>query len=550
MKKPFLQIAPSDNVLVALTDLPKGQRISWAGDEIELAEPIPAKHKFTIEQLIPGDAVVMYGTLVGKTTQLIPKGSLIHTFNLKHAATAYAGKTQQYHWQAPDVRKWQDRTFAGYHRSDGQVGTQNYWLVIPLVFCENRNIQVLKDAFQKELGYSQPEIYRQQVKELAAYYRKGLTADTIRRFPLHSARSVAEQDRPFPNVDGVKFLVHESGCGGTREDSNNLCSLLAGYCVNPNVAGITVLSLGCQHAQADILRNEIKKRDPAFSKPLHIFEQQQSGSEYQMLSNAIRETFLGLMEINRIERKPAPLSKLTVGVKCGGSDGFSGISANPAMGHAADLLVALGGKVLMAEFPELCGVEQELLNRCVDEDTANRFARLMQEYSSRAEAVGSGFDMNPSPGNIKDGLITDAIKSAGAAKKAGSSPITDVLGYGQYATRAGLSLVCTPGNDVESTSGMAGAGATVQLFSTGLGTPTGNPVSPMVKIATNTSLARRMPDIIDVDAGSIITGEKTVEQVGEEILEYIIGLASGHYTTKAMQLGQDNFIFWKRGVSL
>jgi altronate hydrolase len=356
--------------------------------------------------------------------------------------------------------------------------------------------------------------------------------------------------RVFENVDGIKFLLHEGGCGGTREDARNLCALFAGYCNNANVAGITVLSLGCQHAQLSMLEEEIKKRNPNFDKPLLIFEQQKWPSEYKMLSQAMRKTFLGLMEANKLQRAPAPLSKLTVGVKCGGSDGFSGISANPAVGHCADLIVALGGKIVLAEFPELCGVEQELIDRSADDEVADRFSKLMREYARRAVAVGADFSMNPSPGNIRDGLITDAMKSAGAARKGGTSPIVGALGYPEYATRHGLNLLCTPGNDVEATTGMAGAGCTIQLFTTGLGTPTGNPVSAMVKISTNSTLAERMADIIDINAGTIITGARTVEEVGEEILEYVIRLASGDYTTKAMDLGQEDFIPWKRGVSL
>jgi altronate hydrolase len=344
--------------------------------------------------------------------------------------------------------------------------------------------------------------------------------------------------------------MHEGGCGGTREDAQNLCALLAGYCNNPNVGGITVLSLGCQHAQLSMLREAIELRNPNFDKPLLCFEQQQWPSEYKMLTQAMRKTFLGMMEINTLRRSPASLDKLTVGVKCGGSDGFSGISANPAVGHCADLVVALGGKIVLAEFPELCGVEQELINRSVNDQVAEKFSTLMREYQRRAHAVGTDFSMNPSPGNIRDGLITDAMKSAGAARKGGTSPVADVLGYPEYATRNGLNLLCTPGNDVEATTGMAAAGCTVQLFTTGLGTPTGNPVSAMVKISTNSALAKRMSDIIDLDAGTIITGEKTVEEVGEEILEYVIGLASGDYDTCAMKLGQEDFIPWKRGVSL
>src|SRR5690606_10512202 len=265
---------------------------------------------------------------------------------------------------------------------------------------------------------------------------------------------------------------------------------------------------------------------------------------------AIRKTFLHLVEVNKQERKPAPLSKRVVGLAWGGSDGFSGISANPAIGHTSDLVAALGGTSILSEFPELCGVEQELINRCVDDASANRFIELMRAYARAAEAVGSGFDMNPSPGNIKDGLITDAMKSAGAAKKGGTSPVSDVLDYTEYVRRPGLTLLCTPGNDVESTTAMAGSGANVMLFTTGLGTPTGNPVVPVIKVASNTALAKRMPDIIDVDCGEVISGNKTIEQCGEGILDLIIEVASGRKKTKAQLLNQDDFIPWKRGVSL
>jgi altronate hydrolase len=233
-----------------------------------------------------------------------------------------------------------------------------------------------------------------------------------------------------------------------------------------------------------------------------------------------------------------------------GSDGFSGISANPAVGYASDLLVALGGKILLAEFPELCGAEQDLIDRCVNKSVADKFIQLMESYNDLAKKVGSGFHMNPSPGNIKDGLITDAIKSTGAARKGGTSPVVDVLDYTEPAATPGLNLVCTPGNDVEATTGKAAAGATLILFTTGLGTPTGNPVSPTIKISTNTNLATRMNDIIDLDSGGIISGEKTIQQMGEEILEYCIKAASGEIIPKAVLLGQDDFIPWKRGVSL
>ena len=216
----------------------------------------------------------------------------------------------------------------------------------------------------------------------------------------------------------------------------------------------------------------------------------------------------------------------------------------------SDLVVALGGKAILSEFPELCGVEQELINRTVDQKDATKFSTIMRAYEKAAEDSGSGFDMNPSPGNIKDGLITDAMKSAGAAKKGGTSPVEGVLDYTEYATKPGLNLLCTPGNDVESTTGLAGSGANVILFTTGLGTPTGNPITPVLKVSSNTALAERMSDIIDIDTGAVIRGEKTIEEMGEQMLDHIIEVASGRIESKAMILGQYDFIPWKRGVSL
>ncbi|HQY11936.1 MAG TPA: UxaA family hydrolase, partial [Ferruginibacter sp.] len=356
--------------------------------------------------------------------------------------------------------------------------------------------------------------------------------------------------RYFKNVDGIKFLNHQGGCGGIRQDAAVLGKLLAAYANHPNVGGVTVLSLGCQNLQVQDLVNDLKQLNPNFEKPLYIFEQQQSQSEEQLIAEAIQKTFSGLIEINKQERRPAPLSKLCIGVKCGGSDGFSGISANPAVGYCSDLVVALGGRILLAEFPELCGVEQNLIDRTKEEAAARKFISLMTSYNESALKVGSGFHMNPSPGNIKDGLITDAIKSAGAAKKGGTSPVVDVLDYTEPATKPGLNLVCTPGNDVEATTGKAASGATLILFTTGLGTPTGNPVCPTIKVSTNSNLTKRMNDIIDIDCGPVIEGDKTIEQMGEDILEYCIKAASGEVIPKAVLLNQDDFIPWKRGVSL
>jgi altronate hydrolase len=544
-----LQLHPNDNVLVALVDLQEGALISFLDGALALATAVPAKHKFAIQSIPSGGTVIMYGVKVGKATQDIRAGEALTTRNVRHEAAPFHAKTEAYEWTPPEVSRWRDRTFSGYHRKDGQVGTRNYWLVVPLVFCENRNIGVLKQAFEEELGFAQPPVYKQQVADLARLYTSG-QSEQIRGYAPVPQTKRPQHSRIFPNVDGIKFLLHEGGCGGTREDSNNLCALLAGYIHHPNVAGATVLSLGCQHAQVSVLREELKKRDPQFAKPLFVFDQQTSGEEFSMLSEAIRQTFLGLMEADQCRRSAAQLSQLSVGLKCGGSDGFSGISANPAIGHVSDLVVALGGKTILSEFPELCGVEQELVNRGVSSAVSDRFIQLMTDYATRAKAARSGFDMNPSPGNIRDGLLTDAMKSAGAAKKGGTSPVSAVLDYTEYVSTPGLNLQCTPGNDVECVTAQVGAGANVVLFTTGLGTPTGNPIAPVVKISTNTQLASRMSDIIDIDTGAIIYGEKTIDKMGEEILDRVVQIASGELRTAAEQLGQNDFIPWKRGVSL
>ncbi|KAB7730962.1 altronate dehydratase [Rudanella paleaurantiibacter] len=559
MSQSVLKIHPNDTVLVALKDLEPGEIVHWEDTTLTVTEAIPAKHKLTLADSLPGGAVSMYGVRVGTLKHAIRAGGRLTTFNVQHATDSYQIATTtspdlHQNWAAPDVSHLQARTFMGYHRADGRVGTANYWLVIPLVFCENRNIQVLQEALVHDLGYARRHSYTEHTNQLIELVRAGKTVEQI--LDTHFSATGGSTATPhgpqqlFPNVDGVKFLIHDGGCGGTRQDAQALCGLLAGYITHPNVAGATILSLGCQNAQVAMLQDEIAKRSPNDPRPLYILEQQSIGTEVTLMEQALRQTFAGLMQANACVRQPAPLSKLCVGLECGGSDGFSGISANPVLGQVSDRLVALGGTVILSEFPELCGVEQELCDRCVQPELAGRFQSLMRTYAQRAEAAGSGFDMNPSPGNIRDGLITDAMKSAGAARKGGSSPVVDVLDYPELVRKPGLNLLCTPGNDVESTTAEVGSGATLVLFTTGLGTPTGNPIAPVVKVASNTALANRMPDIIDINTGTIIDGQETIEAVAERLLDYMIRVASGETDVAAVRHGQDDFIPWKRGVSL
>lgn len=539
MQKKVLKVNPKDNVIVALLDLPAGESVHLDGTDYTVLKDIKAKHKFAAVDFEDGDHIMMYGVIVGKANQSIKRGEVITTENVKHQSAKVVGKTGTLGWTPPNVDRWKDRTFMGYHREDGQVGTENIWLFFPLVFCENKNIETLKDIFEKELLHDKASKHQLLLRSLL---NGGTTPDV----------AVEEEEpdtRVFKNID-VRFITHQGGCGGIRQDAEALGRLFAGYVNNPNVAGATVLSLGCQNLQVQVFMDALHALAPDNKKPIVVYEQQKSGTIDEMLTGVIKDSYEGIKKANETERKPAPITRLNIGLECGGSDGFSGISANPVLGEVSDIIAAVGGTTMLAEFPELCGVEQELVNRCINDEDGVKFLKLMKDFEESVVAAGSGFDMNPSPGNIKDGLITDAMKSAGASKKGGSAPIVEVLDFTEYATRPGLNLLCTPGNDAECTTALVGSGATVVLFTTGLGTPMGNPISPVVKISSNTVLAEKMSDIIDFNAGTVISGEKTIPEAADELLEFIIQVASGEVKTKADQLNQNDFIPWRRGVSL
>jgi altronate hydrolase len=539
MQKKVLKVNPKDNVIVALMDLPAGESVHLDGTDYTILKDIKAKHKFAAMDFEDGDHIIMYGVIVGKANQSIKQGEVITTENVKHQSAKVVGKTETLGWNPPNVDKWKNRTFMGYHREDGQVGTENVWLFFPLVFCENKNIETLKDIFEKELLHDKASKHQLLLRSLL---NGGATADV----------AVEEEEpdtRVFKNID-VRFITHQGGCGGIRQDAEALGRLFAGYVNNPNVAGATVLSLGCQNLQVQIFMDSLHALAPNNKKPIVVYEQQKSGTIDEMLTGVIKDSYEGIKKANEIERKPASITKLNIGLECGGSDGFSGISANPVLGEVSDIMAAVGGTTMLAEFPELCGVEQELVNRCINDEDGVKFLKLMKDFEASVVAAGSGFDMNPSPGNIKDGLITDAMKSAGASKKGGAAPIVEVLDFTEYATKPGLNLLCTPGNDAECTTALVGSGATVVLFTTGLGTPMGNPISPVVKISSNTVLAEKMSDIIDFNAGTVISGEKTIPEAADELLELIINVASGEVKTKADVLNQNDFIPWRRGVSL
>ncbi len=542
-----LKVHEKDNVWIALEDIEAHSLVSDGKRDIKAKENIAMKHKMAIETLELDDPIIMYGTVAGRANRKIESGCALSTDNVRHDTQPVEMRSSQPSWHAPDTSEFKQKEFAGYHRSNGEVGTRNFWLVIPLVFCENRNLQVIQDSLLGPLGYQR---YSQQVVDVTPLIEAFRTGHRQFSEIRLDRTNQPRQKKIFPQIDGIKFLRHESGCGGSRQDADMLCRLLATYVNHANVAGASILSLGCQNAQVSLLKKHLHQLNPHFDKPIFYFEQQESRSEKQFITDILKRTFEGLITANGTQRKSTPLSKLTLGLECGGSDGFSGLSANPALGFTSDLLVALGGRAILSEFPELHGAEQDIIGRCRDRDVAEKFLHLMEQYQFRAREGGSGFEANPSPGNIADGLITDAIKSLGAARKGGTSPVEAVLDYGEVAKIGGLHLLCTPGNDVESTTGLASAGANVIVFTTGLGTPTGNAIAPTIKMSSNSDLARRMHDIIDIDSGSIITGDKSIQYIGKQLLKLIIETASGEFIPAAERLGQEDFIPWRRGISL
>lgn len=546
MKK-WLQIDERDNIAVALSALKKGELIHHEGSSFTLDEAILPKHKFALIPMEKGEAVVMYGVKVATTRFDVNQGVALTTENIRPDKSNRIEYHGGYEWKRPAPGRY-PRHWEGYHREDGNYGTRNHWLIIPLVFCENHHVELLRESLEDALGFGVRKKNTFDISELISAIKSGASPREVVSIEPVRSRISGSENRLFENIDGIKFITHQTGCGGTRRDSDMFVELVVSYLMNPNCAGATLLSLGCQNAQLNQVKKRLADRAPNYDRPVIWCEEQNFQGEDSFLKYAISHTLSGLMIANRNRRTRTSLADLSLGLECGGSDGFSGITANPLLGTVSDQIVAHGGNSILSEFPELSGVEQNLVNRCQTKEQGDRFMHLMKSYESHALAAGTDFDANPSPGNIREGLLTGAMKSAGAARKAGSAPVNSVLDYAEIPTQNGLHLLCTPGNDVESTTALAGSGANIIVFTTGLGTPTGNPLAPVIKMSSNTTLALKMPHLIDFDAGSIIGG-KEINELAEDFLSYMLQVASGQLT-RSEENGQDDFIPWKRDISL
>jgi len=488
-----IKVADRDDVAVAMTPLAAGETIAVRGAGVLLAEDIPAGHKFALHAIAAGQPVLRYGFPIGTARANIAPGSHVHTHNVA-TALATAGS---YRYAPVPVEPGAPvaRTFEGYRRADGSVGTRNEIWIIPSVGCVGR------------------------------------TAERL------AAR--AGGDLPA-GVDAVVAFPHPFGCSQLGDDLAGTTRILAALACHPNAGGVLLLGLGCESNQLSGMLELIpaERRDR-----IRVVGAQASADEIAEGQAAIAE-LIALAGEDR--RSTVPLSALTLGVKCGGSDGLSGLTANPVIGRIADRVGDAGGRVLLTEIPEIFGAEQLLMDRCTTRETFDALVGLVNGFKDYFVRNGEPVSENPSPGNIRGGITTLEEKSLGAVQKGGHVPVTDVLPYAARVRRAGLTLLEAPGNDAVSTTALAAAGATMTLFSTGRGTPLGSPV-PTVKIASNGALAAAKPGWIDFDAGAVL--DDGLDVAADRLLDRIVAIASGAPTRNEIN-EERGIAIWKRGVTL
>ena len=505
-------VDPNDNVAVVKKATSRGLELALPdGSTIEILGEIPAGHRFATSDIPAGAYVLQFGQPIG-TSRGIQRGEQITHENMSDEVPIVRDLPEHLHTPPPDYFAVDERaTFMGYRRPDGRVGTRNYVLIVPTSMCASHEASQIS---------------------------------TIAEFMLH--------DRvKYPNVDGVVAIPHNKGCGcqdGSTIDV--MLRTLSNYADHPNVGGVILIDLGCEKTNLSQVERYLLNRDKSFDKPVSKIGIQEVGGTQAAIQHGLKEVERLLPLVNESQRELCSASELVLGVKCGGSDGFSGISANPSLGRAADLLVRSGGTVLITEVPEFCGAEHLLASRAKDVETGRAVYRMVDWYKEYASKFGAVLNNNPSPGNIAGGLLNITIKSLGAIAKAGTTRVEGVIEYAQSPVERGLNLMQGPGYDQESTPGLVGAGATVVVFTTGRGTTIGNAITPVIKLASNTPIFERMSNDLDLSAGGVIDGTETIDEVGQRVFAHIIEVANG-LPAKAEVHKHREFQFWaEQTVSL
>ncbi|WP_430782921.1 UxaA family hydrolase [Actinoplanes sp. G11-F43] len=505
LREVALLLRDTDDVAVATRELPAGDTLRHDGHDLTVRTTIPRGHKIALRDLDAGTPVHKYGQVIGSTTTDVPAGEHVHAHNLGMAAIDHE---YEFGTALTEIAPAAEtRTFQGYRRADGRVGTRNMIGIVTSVNCSASTARMIADQF---------------------------------RGPAMDA---------WPHVDGVVALAHDSGCGmvPASEGGQILLRTLRGYAAHPNIGGLLVLGLGCEMIGVDTVLAGLPADSDTLVERLTIQDTGGVRATVRAGSDVIRAL---LDRLNDRRRETVPASALVVGLNCGGSDGYSGITANPALGHASDLLVAQGATTVLAETPEVFGAEHLLTRRAVSKEVGQRLLDRIAWWHTYVSAGGGTLDNNPSPGNKAGGLTTILEKSLGAVAKGGSAPLTAVYEYAEpIATGTGFTFMDTPGYDPVSVTGLVAGGATIVVFTTGRGSVLGGKPAPVLKVATNTDIYQRMREDMDIDTGGIVAGTVSLTDAGEQIFEAVLAVASGQMTaSEDLDLGRDEFVPWQLGA--
>ena len=502
--KNFIRLSEIDNVVTVTAELDSGVEV----EQVTTAGLVPCSHKIATAEIRQGEAVRKYAQIIGYASTDIRPGEHVHTHNVDFRNTLADYEFATDLKPVDVVPDPSSDTFMGYRRDNGKVGTRNYIGILTSVNCSATAARMIASAFGPE--------------EMANY----------------------------PNVDGVVAFVHGTGCGmaGQGEGFDALQRVLWGYARNPNHAGIVMVGLGCEMNQIDWLLEAYGLKQGPLFKAMNIQDTQGLAKTVETGIEMVRAM---LPEANKCQREPCPVSELMVALQCGGSDALSGITANPALGYACDLLVAQGGTAVLAETPEIYGAEHLLTRRACDEKTGEKLIQLIKWWEDYTARNKGSMDNNPSPGNKRGGLTTILEKSLGAAAKGGTTPLNGVYKYAEPVTAKGFTFMDSPGYDPASVTGQIASGCNLVTFTTGRGSAFGSKPSPCVKIATNTEMYTRLIDDMDINAGAMLTEDLSLEEKGREIYQLLLDVASGRQSkSEAQGLGDYEFVPWQIGATM